>query len=233
MSKRNNIKGRLFDNWPEKYDQWFETPIGALVKRYESELLLDLLRPEQGEIILDVGCGTGVFTLDILSFEPYVIGLDISRPMVIRADHKAKKYPFSGIVADMMSLPFADGSFDKVVSMTAIEFVKDAQRTVKELFRVTRGGGRIVVTTLNSLSPWADRRIHEAKKGHSIFEKTIFRSPDEIRSIASSNAVLKTAIHFQKDDDPEEAPEIEREGRKRGLMTGAFLAVRWEKPRGL
>ncbi len=42
--------------------------------------------------------------------------------------------------------------------------------------------------------------------------------------------MLKTAIHFQKDDDPEEAPEIEREGRKKCLMTGAFLAVRWEKP---
>ena len=114
--------------------------------------------------------------------------------------------------------------------MTAIEFVKDAQRTVNELFRVTREGGRIVVTTLNSLSPWADRRMHKAKKGHSIFEKIIFRSPDEMRSVVSANAVLKTAIHFQKDDDPEEAPEIEREGRKRGSMTGAFLAVRWEKP---
>ena len=230
MTKRHNIKGRLFDNWPEKYDQWFETPIGALVKRYESELLLDLLSPEQGEVILDVGCGTGVFTLDILSFDPYVIGLDISRPMLVRAGHKASAYHFRGIVGDMMSLPFADGSFDKVVSMTAIEFVKDAQRTVKELFRVTRGGGHIVVTTLNSLSPWADRRMHEAKKGHSIFKKIIFRSPAEIRSIASGKAMLKTAIHFQKDDDPEEAPEIEREGRKKCLMTGAFLAVRWEKP---
>lgn len=230
MSKRNNKKGRLFDSWPEKYDQWFDTPIGALVKRYESELLLDLLRPKQGEKILDVGCGTGVFTLDILSFDPYVIGLDMSLPMLVRAGHKAREYPFRGIIGDMMSLPFSDGSFDKVVSMTAIEFVKDAQRTVKELFRVTRGGGCIVVTTLNSLSLWADRRMHEAKKGHSIFEKIIFRSPDEIRSIASANAVLKTAIHFQKDDDPEEAPEIEREGRKRGSMTGAFLAVRWEKP---
>lgn len=230
MSKRNNIKGRLFDNWPEKYDQWFETPIGALVKRYESELLLDLLRPAQGELILDVGCGTGVFTLDILSFDPYVIGLDMSLPMLARAGHKTREHSFHGVIGDMISLPFSDGSFDKVISMTAIEFVKDAQRAVKELFRVTRGGGRIVVTTLNSLSPWADRRIHEAKKGHSIFEKIIFRSPDEMRSIVSANAVLKTAIHFQKDDDPEKAPKIEHEGRKGGLMTGAFLAVRWEKP---
>jgi ubiquinone/menaquinone biosynthesis C-methylase UbiE len=230
VPKRNNKKNRLFDDWPEKYDKWFETPIGAIVKNYESELLLDMLGPNQGEIILDVGCGTGVFTLDILSFGSRVIGLDISRPMVLRACHKAKKYPFSGIVGDMMSLPFADDSFDKVVSMTAIEFVKDAQRAVKELFRVTRRGGRIVVTTLNSLSPWAARRMNEAKKGPSIFQKTIFRSPDEIRSIASVSALVKTAIHFQKNDAPGEAHEIEREGRKRGLMTGAFLAARWEKP---
>jgi ubiquinone/menaquinone biosynthesis C-methylase UbiE len=230
MSKRDNKKDRLFDDWPEKYDKWFETPIGALVKSYESDLLLDMLGPDQGEIILDVGCGTGVFTLDMLSFGPHVIGLDISRPMVMRACHKAKKYPFRGIVGDMMSLPFENETFDKVVSMTAIEFVKDAQRAVKELFRVTRRGGRIVVTTLNSLSPWAARRVNAAEKGPSIFEQTIFRSPDEIHSIVPVSAVIKTAIHFQKDDAPGEVNEIEREGREKDLMTGAFLAAAWEKP---
>jgi ubiquinone/menaquinone biosynthesis C-methylase UbiE len=230
MPDRKAKRNRLFDDWPEKYDKWFETPTGALVKNYESELLLDMLRPEQGEIVLDVGCGTGVFTLDILSFGPHVIGLDISRPMVVRAYHKLKEYPFSGIIGDMMRLPFADDSFDKVVSMTAIEFVKDAKRAVKELFRVTKRGGRIVVTTLNSLSPWAARRMNKVKKGPSIFEKTIFRSPDDIRSLASINAWIETAVHFQKDDDPGEAHEMEREGRKRGLMTGAFLAAQWIKP---
>jgi ubiquinone/menaquinone biosynthesis C-methylase UbiE len=230
MSNQNKKTNRLFDEWPEKYDKWFETPIGALVKNYESDLLLDMLRPDQGEIILDVGCGTGVFTLDVLSFGPHVIGLDISQPMVMQACHKAKKYPFGGIVGDMMSLPFEDDAFDKVVSMTAIEFVKDAQRAVKELFRVTRSGGRIVVTTLNSLSPWASRRMNEARKGVSIFSKTIFRSPDEMRSIVPVSAVIKTAIHFKKDDAPGEVHDMEREGRKKGLMTGAFLAALWEKP---
>ncbi len=229
-SNQSNQRNRLFDDWPEKYDKWFETPIGDLVKNYESDLLLDMLGPDQGEIILDVGCGTGVFTLGMLSCGPHVIGLDVSRPMVMRACHKAERYPFSGIVGDMMSLPFADDTFDKVVSMTAIEFVKDAQRAVEELFRVTRSSGRIVVTTLNSLSPWASRRMNDAKKGPSIFSKTIFRSPDEMRSIAPVSAVIKTAIHFKKDDAPEEAQETEREGRKRGLMTGAFLAALWEKP---
>ena len=51
----------LFDDWPEKYDLWFETPIGRLIKKYERDLVLEMLRPEQGERILDAGCGTGVW----------------------------------------------------------------------------------------------------------------------------------------------------------------------------
>jgi ubiquinone/menaquinone biosynthesis C-methylase UbiE len=66
MSDEQEVQTRLFDEWPEKYDQWFETPIGTLVKKYENQLLLDLLQPRRGEMILDVGCGTGVFTLNIL-----------------------------------------------------------------------------------------------------------------------------------------------------------------------
>jgi len=221
-------KNKLFDDWPEKYDRWFTTPMGALVKEYEEELILDLLRPAPGEIILDAGCGTGVFTLDILSFGPDVIGLDISLPMLKRAAEKAKGHPFQTVLADMSRLPFQDSSFDKVVSVTALEFIKDAKPAVNELFRVTKKGGCIVVATLNSLSPWALRRKAAAKKGHSLFKQAIFRSPDELQSLAAVGGVIKTAIHFQKEDD--HAPEIEHEGQKKGLNTGAFVAVRWEKP---
>ncbi len=84
MSDQQDTQNRLFDEWPDRYDEWFETPSGALVKQFESELLLDLLRPRQGETILDAGCGTGVFTLDILAFGPRVVGLEISRPMLTR-----------------------------------------------------------------------------------------------------------------------------------------------------
>lgn len=56
----------IFDEWPERYDQWFRTPIGRLVREEESKLILEMLRPGHGERILDAGCGTGVFTLDML-----------------------------------------------------------------------------------------------------------------------------------------------------------------------
>ena len=229
MSDEQGVKGRLFDEWPEKYDQWFETPIGALVKKYENQLLLDLLQPQAGEMILDVGCGTGVFTLNILGLGTRVIGLDISQPMLVCAGQKAENYPFRGVAGDMRVLPFADKCFDRVVSMTALEFTEDGKGAVGELFRVTKKGGVVVVTTLNSLSPWAARRKQAADRGHSLFKQMIFRSPDDMRALAPVDGTVKTAIHFLKEDDPQRAPEIERDGQKQVLDTGAFVAARWVK----
>ena len=222
-------KGQLFDEMPEAYDRWFTTPIGSLVKKYETELSLDLLKPRQGEVILDAGCGTGIFTLDILSSGSKVIGLDISLPMLIRAGQKLKGFPFHMVLADMLNLPFRASSFDKVVSITALEFIRDGKAAVGELFRITGKGGTIVVATLSSLSPWASKRIAEAREKRSIFEKAIFRSPDELLSLAPVKGVVKTAIHFPKEDDPEEAVNAERQGKRKSLNTGAFVAARWEK----
>ena len=229
MSAEQEVKEKLFDDWPEKYDQWFETPIGALVKKYENQLLLDLLQPQPEELILDVGCGTGVFTLNILGLGTRVIGLDISQPMLLRAGQKAEKYSFRAVAGDMRFLPFADECFDRVVSMTALEFIANGQAAVEDLFRVAKKGGVVVVTTLNSLSPWADRRRQAADRGHSLFKQMIFRSPDDLRALAPVNGTVKTAIHFLKDDNPQKAAGIELEGQKQGLDTGAFVAARWVK----
>ncbi len=223
-------KTQLFDEWPEAYDRWFTTPIGSLVKEYETQLILDLLRPKPSEIILDAGCGTGVFTLDILSSGSKVIGLDISLPMLLRAGRKLRGFPFEMVLADMLHLPFPESSFDKVISITALEFIEDARKAVGELFRVTKKGGDIIVATLNRLSSWASRRKAEAKERDTIFEQAIFRGPGELRSLSSVGGVVKTAIHFEKEDDPEKAVGIEREGIRKNLDTGAFVALHWQKP---
>jgi ubiquinone/menaquinone biosynthesis C-methylase UbiE len=220
----------IFDDWPEKYDQWFETPLGSLIREYESRLLLEMARPDRGERILDVGCGTGIFTLDLLNAGARVTGLELSITMLRRAAKKTSGLPFHVVQGDMRGLPLADRSFDKTVSVTAIEFVEDARAAVAEFFRVTRPGGCIVVACLNSLSPWAVRRKAAAREGHSIFRHARFRSPQELASLAPFPALIRTAVHFQKHDDPERAKNIEREGEAQGLDTGAFLVVRWEKP---
>ena len=220
----------IFDNWPEQYDQWFETPIGSLVKEYEGRLIFRMLQPGPGERILDAGCGSGVFTLELLAAGARVTGLELSLPMLRRAGKKAETYPFSMVRGDIRGLPFAENCFDKAISVTAVEFVEDARSAVAELFRVTRPGGWIVVASLNSLSPWAVRRKAAAAEGHAIFRHARFRSPEEMASLAPVPALIRTAVHFQKHDDPERARSIERKGQTQGLDTGAFLVVRWEKP---
>lgn len=229
VEKFKTNQGQLFDSWAEKYDSWFTDPIGRLVKHYESQLLLDLLKPIAGEHILDVGCGTGIFTRDVLAVKAQITGLDISLPMLSYGMRKLQDTRFHPIVGDLLKLPFEDESFDKTYSITALEFVNDARKAVAELNRVTRRNGTIVVATLNSLSPWAKRRIETAKNDLSIFRTAIFRSPDELAVLVPEKPTVKTAIHFLQSDDPARIPAIEEEGSQNKLNTGAFVAVSWTK----
>ncbi len=218
---------QLFDNWPERYDRWFADPLGKAVLRYESELILEMLRPGPGEHILDAGSGTGIFTREFLARGASVVGLDISQTMLRQAAANSPALAGLQVAADMAHLPFGDGVFDKTVSVTALEFIADAGRAVTELFRVTKQGGTIVVATLNSLSPWAVRRREDARRdAGSVFNQVFFRSPAELLATASVAGICRTAVHFTKDDDPAEFDRIEREGQ--GSETGAFVAARWE-----
>ena len=219
----------IFDAWPERYDQWFQTPIGSLIREYESRLVLNLLRPAPGENILDAGCGTGVFTVDLLRRKARVAGLEISRPMLLAARAKWQAEPFWPVQGDMLTLPFGDACFDKVVSVTALEFITEGRQAVRELFRVTKKGGLVVVSTLNSRSPWAKRRKAKARDGDRIFQQMIFRSPEELDALAPVPGELRSAIHFPKNEQPERARSLETKGSELGLMTGAFLAVCWTK----
>lgn len=222
---------QLFDDWAQRYEQWFKTPVGKLVKDFESGIIDDLLKPQTGEKILDAGCGTGIFTLAFLAAGAEVVGLEISDPMLRLTVQKSAGYPCRAVQGDMLFLPFKSHTFDKAVSITALEFIKNAQKAVDELFRVTKPGGTVVVATLNSLSPWAERR--KAKTRHRqkhVLANAHYRSPSELLSCAPYAGVVKTAIHFDKYDSPVAAVTKENHGRLKGLDTGAFVAVCWKKP---
>jgi ubiquinone/menaquinone biosynthesis C-methylase UbiE len=207
---------QIFDDWPERYDRWFDTPLGKAVLATERELILDMLRPRTGEMILDAGSGTGIFTGALLAKGADVVGLDISFAMLRRAVEKNATLGGRSVAADMTNLPFCDGAFNKSVSVTAIEFIGDARRAIAELFRVTKQGGIVVVATLNSLSPWADRRLADARRdSESVFNRVIFRSPAELLALAPVVGICRTAVHFGKDDPSGERERIERRSEER------------------
>lgn len=219
---------QLFDDWPERYDRWFDTPTGRAVLKYEVKLVLDLLGPVRGEKILDAGSGTGIFTREFLVRGADVVGLDISWAMLRWAQTRNEAFSCRMVTADMTLLPFADDVFDKTVSVTALEFIADEKKAVAELFRVTKPGGFVVVATLNRLSPWAVRRQENARQDReSIFNRVFFRSPAQLLAAAPLSGTVRTAVHFGKEDDPAQLDRIEQEGQ--GRETGAFIAARWEK----
>ena len=220
---------QLFDNWPDPYEQWFQTPIGALVKSVELEWVMNLLQPQVGEQILDAGCGSGIFTQPIAEQGAWITGIDISQPMLKRATTRLPQHEF--LAADICDLPFADDAFDKTVSITALEFIENGEQAIAELFRVTKPGGLVVVATLNRLSPWATRRKDRAKQDReSVFNHAFFRSPQELLELAPVKGEAVTAVHFAKDDEPKLAREIEKRGKEEQLDTGAFLIACWRKP---
>src|SRR3954454_11806430 len=99
------------------------------------------LRP--GERVLDVGAGTGVSTEELARSGAFAVGADLSIGM-LRAGRAARpQVPL--LAGDALRLPFADGTFDAVTISFALRNVVDTDAALRELGRVTRPGGRLVV----------------------------------------------------------------------------------------
>jgi ubiquinone/menaquinone biosynthesis C-methylase UbiE len=110
------------------------------------------LRP--GERVLDVGCGTGTLALAAVRAEPgiEITGLDADPAILERARHKATAagvdIEFDEAMADAM--PYPDASFDAVLSTLFFHHLPDEVKagTAKQIRRVLRPGGRLVVADL-------------------------------------------------------------------------------------
>ena len=93
---------------------------------------------------LDIGCGTGVFTEQVIrSCAPAAVtGIDPSAEQLAFAQARAELGMAQFRVADAQELPFADDSFDIAVMALVIHFLPDPGKAVPEMFRVLRQGGR-------------------------------------------------------------------------------------------
>jgi len=101
----------------------------------------------ESKIVLDVATGTGDMALEVLRQHPdaQVVGLDFAPEMLALAREKADTPAprLTWVIADAMRLPFADASFDGVVTGFALRNVTDIRAAFTEMARVTRPGGRI------------------------------------------------------------------------------------------
>jgi demethylmenaquinone methyltransferase/2-methoxy-6-polyprenyl-1,4-benzoquinol methylase len=96
-----------------------------------------------GELVLDVGAGTGVSTAELSGSGVYAVGADLSIGMLRAGRRTRPSVPL--LAGDALALPFADATFDAVTISFALRNVVDTVGALRELARVTRPGGRLVV----------------------------------------------------------------------------------------
>jgi ubiquinone/menaquinone biosynthesis C-methylase UbiE len=123
-----------FDHLASVYDRLIPSPDLA---RWRDVLLL----PTEGSL-LDAGGGTGRVSFLLKQWAGQVVVCDFSLPMLKKAKTKTGIHP---VRADVEGLPFPDDIFDRVIVVDAFHHFGHQKRTIKELVRVLKRGGRIVM----------------------------------------------------------------------------------------
>jgi SAM-dependent methyltransferase len=122
--------------------QTWDPNVYAKNARYVSDLgspVLDLLSPQPGERILDLGCGDGVLTKKLVEIGCKVVAVDSSAPQV----EAARKLGLEAYVMSGEDLPY-QAEFDAVFSNAVLHWIKRADAVIKAVFRSLRPGGRFV-----------------------------------------------------------------------------------------
>ena len=132
----------------EHYDGWYSTPRGRWIADTEFALMTQLLRPDTGTTLLDVGSGTGQFSRRFAHAGLDVVSLDPASAMLTVARRSAPELPC--VLGNALALPFRDQSFDYGAAVTSLCFVAPPQQALAELWRVCRRG--VILGLLNRQS---------------------------------------------------------------------------------
>jgi ubiquinone/menaquinone biosynthesis C-methylase UbiE len=119
--------------------------MGRAYHQHISSALLEGL--PRGKVLLDLGCGTGLFMRKYGETGGNATGLDISRGMIENARGRCNGFEFCMGTAEV--LPFRDQTFDAVSCLLAFSYLANPAHMLAEANRILKPGGRIAVCTLS------------------------------------------------------------------------------------
>lgn len=135
---------------------------------------------DSGNLILDLGSGSGVVS-QLASRENDVVSCDISLKCIKNC---LKLSPLSGgVVGDGLKLPFKNESFDAVLCIELIEHLIDPNQCIKEIYRILKREGILIISTPNFLSMWPIIEYMWDKFGRGRDYRTQHISPFNVKTI--------------------------------------------------
>lgn len=126
------------------YNRWESDPkyLNKVLNVFSKEITINEIK---GKKILDIGCGAGYWSKFFSDLGAEVYGIDIAEEMINESKKNCKKGNF--IVANSEDIPFKDNYFDMVISIRSLEYFPDKLKSFKEIKRVLKKDGRLIVIT--------------------------------------------------------------------------------------
>lgn len=132
------IQGKLWSVAPQYWSQHFEPWFLPLYRK-----TLEKLGPIKTQLLLDAGCGAGLFSSMAIKAGAQVIGVDAAPGLL---DIARKRNPYNNFLEeDLEALPFADDSFNVVVGFNSFQYASNFEAALREAHRVLRPGGKLVI----------------------------------------------------------------------------------------
>jgi demethylmenaquinone methyltransferase / 2-methoxy-6-polyprenyl-1,4-benzoquinol methylase len=148
MDKRPSIIGRMFDRIAPTYDL-LNTILSLSLDKAWRRAAVDLLEIRTGDTVLDIATGTGDLAFSAAFDGANVIGIDLSRQMLLRALRKADEWDlrmrYSVVQGDALSMPFRNAAFNSAMVAFGIRNMNNLEAFLAEIHRVLSISGRFSV----------------------------------------------------------------------------------------
>ncbi|PVE11613.1 ubiquinone/menaquinone biosynthesis methyltransferase [Streptomyces scopuliridis RB72] len=165
----------MFDDVAEKYDLTNDVLSLGQARLWRKEVA-KAVKARPAEKVLDLAAGTATSSMSLAATGAYVVPCDFSQGMLRQGKKRHPWMPFTA--GDATKLPFADGVFDAVTISFGLRNVQDTDLALRELYRVTKPGGRIVICEF-SHPTWAPFR--------TVYEEYLMRAlPPTARAVSSN-----------------------------------------------